>query len=167
MKDLVKLAMAMFTLLSLSCYQKVKNEEKFKGWFASAIIYDYLGQEKKALDCLDSLQIHAREGELQFYKRLPKKRLLELSEWDSRAWIERGKIYRELGDCEGALKCFRTAITTYLGNGERFEKLSDLDSWDPIIASRIESAKTFKEMGEEKRAKNFGKILEKYLKANY
>lgn len=166
MKNLVKLATAMFTLLSLSCYPKVENEEKFKGWFESARIYNYLGQEDKALDCLDSLQISVKEQD-QYYKRLSKKKLLELSEWDSRAWIERGKIYRELGDCEGALKCFRTAITTYLGNDEGFEKLSELGSWDPIIASAIEKAETFEKMGKKERVEGCRKFLEKYLKANY
>lgn len=164
MKSLIKLVTAALALLSLSCQQKIENEEKFKGWFESARIYDYLGQEDKALDCLDSLQISVIE---QTYKKLPKEKLLELSEINSRAWIERGKIYREMGDCEGALKCFRTAIITYYGYLEGFEGLSNLDCWDSIAESYIEKAKTLEKMGKNEEAKKLREVLDKYRRVNY
>lgn len=164
MKNLIKLVTAALVLVSLSCYQKIENEEKFKGWFESARIYGYLGQEDKALDCLDSLQISVRE---KYSKRISKEKLLKLSEINSRAWLERGKIYREMGDCEGALKCFKTAIITYYGHDEGFENLSKLNCWDPIVEAYMEKAKTLEKMGKEEEAKKLGEILEKYLQVNY
>lgn len=164
MKHLVGVITALATLFTFSCQQKIENEEKFKGWFKSAKVYNYLGQNSKALDCLDSLQISIRG---QYSKRISKEKLLKLSEINSRAWIERGKIYREMGDYEEALKCFRRAIIAYYGNDENFLKLSKLDCWDSIVEAYLEKVKTLKKMGKEKEANKLEETLEMYLNVNY
>ncbi len=163
MKNLVNLVMASLLLLfSTSCQQKIENENKFKNWFISAKSYSYLGKEEQALECLDSLQSGIKE---EYSKGISKKNIVRLSELSSRGWIERGKIYREQGYNEDALRCFDFAITSYFGDNEKFENISL--SWDPILESRKEKAETYEKMGEKEEAKKIRKWIEKYRAYNY
>jgi len=121
-----------------------ENEKKFEKYLSSARAYNFFGEEEKALDFLDSLQIGIRK---EYDRGLSNANIVDLSELYSRACIERGRIYREEGFPEAAIESFREAITSYFGYdfGVR-------SNWDPIKKSYEEMAETYEKMGNTEKA---------------
>lgn len=152
MKNLIKLAGMLVLVLGLnSCKDNANRTKYFKEYLSSAIAYNYLEKEEKALEYLDSLQ----NGIIREYsKKLTKENLAELSEIYSRACLERGRIYKERGNLELAIKAFEEAIVSYFGYDVKISS-----TWDPVLEAYIEMADTYEKMGNKEKAEEYKKII--------
>lgn len=126
-------------------------ENDLRECLLTAQAYNYLGEEERALQLLDSLQLCIHK---EYSKKLPKEQIIRLSELYSRSCIEAGRIFREKGDFDRAVKNFHYAVCSYFGE--------DNLAYELIVTSDVEIAETYKLKAEigDKEAEELSKKYE-------
>lgn len=150
----------LISLLFFNSCKKNTIEKDLKECLLTAQAYNYLGEEERALQLLDSLQLCIHK---EYSKKLPKEQIIRLSEIYSRACMEAGRIYREKKDFNAAIENFKRVSPSYLD--DLFNSEPPI-SWDPLIESYIEIVETYKQMGNKEMAQKYIDRVKKILKIN-
>lgn len=156
-ESLSQIVMLSCLLLLVSCVTTIENEEHLKKLYVDARIHNWMGNKQEALKLYDSLQTAVRHE--IYSKRHTKRDFVRLSELWSRTWLEMGKILREDGYYEPALKLFGRAITSNLEYDYDIHHIA----WDPGVEAQMEEATTYRMMGDTAEVENYMKRFNKIL----